>query len=117
MVRSRRGISALGCLVSILLVVAIGYFGVQAGQVYWDFVQYQDAMRQHARFAGRKTDKEIIRALRSKADSLGLPESAQNVRIHRNARHIDIEAEYYAIVELPLFVHEVYLNPKAEGGF
>lgn len=117
MVKRRRGAGAPGCLLTLLIVVAIGYFVVQAGEVYWNYVQYRDAMRQAARFAGRKTDQQIIRGLRAKADSLGLPESAQNIRIHRTMRHIDIEAEYYDHVELPLFVREVYLNPKAEGAF
>ena len=117
MVRNRRGISALGCLLSVLIVVAIGYFALQAGQVYLDYVQYQDSMRQAARFAGSKTDQQIIRSLRAKADSLGLPEGARNIRIHRMSRHIDIEAEYYVNVELPGYVREIYLNPKAEGAF
>ena len=117
MVRRRRGAGALGCLVTLLIVVAIGYFAAQAGQVYWNFVQYQDSMRQAARFAARKTNQQIIRGLRAKADSLGLPESAQNIRIYRTPRHIDIEAEYYDHIELPGFVKEVYLNPKAEGAF
>ena len=117
MVRRRQGASALGCLLTLLIIVAIGYFVTQAGQVYWNYFQYRDAMRQAARFAGRKSDQQIIRGLRAKADSLGLPESAQNVRIHRTMRHIDIEAEYYDHVELPGYVREVYLNPKAEGAF
>ncbi len=117
MVGSRRGATALGCLVTLLIIVAIGYFGVQAGQVYLRYIRYQDAMSQAARFAGRKTNPQIIRALRSKADSLGLPESAQNIRVYRNSRRIDIEVEYYENVELPGFVREVYLNPKAGVAF
>jgi len=101
----------------VLVVVAIGYFGVEAGQVYLRYLRYQDAMSQAARFAGRKTNPQIIRALRSKADSLGLPESAHNVRVHRTSRRIDIEAEYYENVELPGYVREVYLNPKAGVAF
>lgn len=117
MVALRRGISKLGCLVSILLVVAIGHFGFEAGQVYFRFLQFQDAMRQQVRFASSKTNQQIIRHLQSKADSLGLPESAHAVRIYRTNRRIDIEAEYYDNVELPGYVKEVYFNPKAQAAF
>lgn len=117
MVRSRRGISKLGCLLSILIVVFVVHFGIQVTEVYWKFFQYQDAMRQRVRFAGRKTNTQIVRELRAKADSLGLPEGAFAVRVRRVQRYISIEAEYYETLELPGFVREVYLNPHAEGTF
>ena len=44
MVTRRAGASSLGCLVSLLLVAAVGYFGVNAGEVYFRFYQFQDAM-------------------------------------------------------------------------
>lgn len=117
MVISRRGITKLGCLVTLLFVVAIGYFGFQAGQVYWRFLRFQDAMRQQVRFAASKSNQQIIRQLQSKADSLGLPETAYAIRVYRGPRRIDIEAEYYDNVELPGFVREVYFNPKAGAAF
>lgn len=117
MVRARRGVTKLGCLLGLLIVVALGYFVVQAGEVYLRFYQYQDAMRQRVRFAGRKTNQQIIRELRAKADSLGLPEGAYGVRVRRVGRYIAIEAEYYDTMEFPGFVREVYLNPHAEGAF
>ena len=117
MVTSRQGVSKLGCLLQILIVVAIGYFGYQAGEVFWKNYVYQDAMRQQVRFAGRKDNSQIIRELRAKADSLGLPEGAQAVRVRRVQRFIAIEAEYYNTLELPGFVKQVYLNPHAEGAF
>ena len=117
MVRLRRGVTKLGCLLSLLIVVAIGYFGFQVGQVYFRFLEFQDAMRQQVRFASSKTNQQIIRHLQSKADSLGLPESAQLIRVYRNNRRIEIESEYYDHIELPLYVHEVYLNPKAQATF
>ena len=58
-----------------------------------------------------------MRHLREQADSLGLPDAARNVMVQRDGRHIEIEAEYYEHIELPLTVREVYLNPHAEGIF
>ncbi|MDB4884368.1 MAG: hypothetical protein JWL95_3134, partial [Gemmatimonadetes bacterium] len=46
MVRARSGSSSLGCLFVLLLLSAAVYFGITAGEVYFRFYQYQDAMRQ-----------------------------------------------------------------------
>lgn len=117
MVTLRRGASSLGCLFTLLVIAAVGYFGVNIGEVYFRYFQYKDAMRQEVRFAAHNSDVIIVRHLRDEADSLGLPEGAGNVVVQRDGRHIEIEAEYYEHIELPLTVREVYLNPHAEGIF
>jgi hypothetical protein len=117
MVSSRRGISSLGCLLTLLILAAVGYFGVTAGEHYFRFYQYQDSMRQEVRFAAHNSDALILRHLRERADSLGLPEAAGEVSLQRDGRHIEVESEYYVHVELPLYVREVRFNPHAEGIF
>lgn len=117
MVTCRRGRSSLGCLFSLLLVAVIVYFGVNVGDAYRKFYQFQDAMRQEVRFAAHNGDVVIIRHLRAQADSLGLPEAAGEVTLQRDGRHIEIESEYYQHIELPGYVREVHFNPHAEGIF
>jgi hypothetical protein len=117
MVNRRRGISSLGCLVMLLLLAAVIYFGVGIGEHFVRFYQYQDAMRQEVRFAAHNTDALIIRHLRERADSLNLPEAAGEVTITRDGRRISVESEYYVHIELPLVVHEVRFDPHAEGTF
>jgi hypothetical protein len=117
MVRPRTGRSTLGCLIPLLVLAAIVYFGVNIGEVYFRFYQYQDAMRQEVRFAAHNTDQAIIRRLQQQADSLGLPEAAGVVTLQRDGRHIALESEYYEHIELPLMVREVHFNPHAEGIF
>ena len=117
MVNSRRGASSLGCLVMLLLLAAALYFGVGIGENYFRFYQYQDSMRQEVRFAAHNSDALILRHLRERADSLGLPEAAGEVSLQRDGRHIEIESEYYVQVELPLYVKEVRFSPHAEGIF
>lgn len=117
MVNPRRGTSSLGCLVSLLIVAAVVYFGVGIGEHYMQFYQFQDSMRQEVKFAAHNSDALILRHLRERADSLGLPEAAGEVSLQREGRHIEIESEYYVPLELPLFVKEVRLNPHAEGIF
>jgi hypothetical protein len=103
--------------VSLLFAAAVVYFGVNAGEVYFRFYQYQDAMRQEVRFAAHNSDAIILRHLRAQVDSLGLPESAGEVSLQREGRHIEIESDYYEHIELPLTVREVHFNPHASGIF
>ena len=117
MVKARAGKGTLGCLFSIFLVLAIGYFGVNIGRPFWHYYQYQDRMRQEARFAAKRSDLTIQRRLREYADSLGLPEPANKVQVRRREGTIEIWAEYYQIIELPGVAREFYFEPRAVGTF
>ena len=115
--RARPGRSSLGCLFALLLFAATAYFALNVGEVYLRAYRFEDAMKAEARFASRRTDDEIRRRLRARADSLGLPEGARTVRVRRTPSKVVIWAEYYDPVELPLFVRDLYFNPQAEGEF
>ena len=117
MVRRRSGMSSMGCLFTLLCLAAVGYFGVGVGEHFFRFYQYQDSMRQEVKFAAHNSDALILRHLRQRADSLGLPEAAGEVTLQRDGRHIEIESEYYVHFELPGMVREHRFNPHAEGIF
>ena len=117
MVRRRHGLGSLGCLVLLMLVAAVLYFGVGIGEHYFRFYQFQDDMRQEVKFAAHNSDALILRHLRERADSLELPEAAGEVNLQRDGRHIEMESEYYVHIELPLYVKEVRFSPHAEGIF
>ncbi len=117
MVRSRRGAGSMGCLFFLLLVAVVGYFGVNVGDVFWNYWQYQDRMQQEARFAAHRSDAVIRRRVALFADSLNLPDGAKNVRIRRGDHALYIWAEYYEHIELPGFVREFRFMPHATGTF
>ena len=112
---SRRGESALGCLVSLLIFVAALYYGVNIGQVYLHYYQIRDGMRTQARMAPSLTDDVINRRLMSQADSI-LPGGAPSFKITRGGHpnRITIQTEYSEEVDLPLFKHTFVLRPRAE---
>jgi hypothetical protein len=113
MVRPRRG-ATLGCLLTVLLLIAAGYFGLKVGQVYWEHAQYEDTMKQHIRFAETLTDRQIYDRIVAKADSLGLPDDAKEISLERTGRHIAVSADYVVLVELPLHVRTFHFTPRAE---
>jgi len=115
--RSRPGKVRLGCILSLILVAALGYFAYNVGSVALDYWQFQDAMDQEARFAMRTSNDVIVQHLRAKADSLELPEAARKVQIRRKGNEIFIWADYTVNIELPGFVQEVELRPHVERVF
>ncbi len=114
---ARPGKGTIGCLFSIFIVIALGYFGLNTGRHFWLNYQYEDRMKQEARFAAKRSDQTIQRRLSSYADSLGLPETAQRARVRRRAGTIEIWADYYVIIEFPGIVREVHFEPRAVGTF
>ena len=117
MVTARRGTSSLGCLVTLLFVAAVSYFGVNVAEVYWRYYQFHDDMQQEARFGQHARTDSIAYRLRASADSLGLPEAAGHVIIRRSDNRISIESEYYERVEFPAVVQEIHFHPRAEARF
>lgn len=112
--RIRRGSSKLGCLLTLLLVVAGAYFAFNLGEVFYRSYRYEDMIKQQVRFAQHYTDDQIRTRLRAGADSLGLPEDV-SVRIRRSANRISVSAEWEEHVELPLFVRTFRFTPAVSG--
>ncbi len=114
MVTNRRGTSKLGCLVSLLLLVTVIYFGVNIGEVFLRYYRFRDEMAQEARFGAKADDDDIKRRLASFADSLGLPEEATRLTIRRQRGGISISSQWTETVELPLFVRQFHFAPTVE---
>jgi len=105
----------LGCLILILIGVTIAYFGFNVGEVYLRFYRFRDAIEQETRFARQRDDETIRRRLTLIADSLGLPEAAARIKVHRSAHQIEISSEWSEHVELPMFVREFRFTPRVSG--
>lgn len=119
MVKARAGRSSLGCLFTLLIVSAAVYFGLNVGQAYWNFYQYEDAMKQELKFNSIRPDSLILAHLWVQADSLGLPEDAKDIAIDRDpqTRTIRISADYAERIELPLTVRTFLFHPHAEDTY
>ncbi len=105
----------MGCLVSLLVFVAVLYYGVNIGEVYFRYYRLLDEMRTQAQIAAALDDGTIRRRIQAAAQDIGLPDAAQTIKIVRRAspREIVIETEYSETVDLPLFNHTFHFHPKA----
>ena len=113
--RDRRGATSMGCLVSLLVVVAVLYYGVNIGELYFRYYRLLDEMQSQAQLAPSLDDGTIRRRIQAAAQDIGLPPEAQQIKIVRRAspREIVIEALYSETVDLLLFHHSFDFHPKA----
>ncbi len=114
--RSRRGTSATGCLVSLLIFAGAVFYGIHLGEPWVRYYQLLDEMRVSARLAPTLSDGVIKRRLEAKADELGLPPESKKFQITRSGkpRKILITSEYSETVTVPLLTHTFLFTPKAE---
>jgi len=113
---AQRGASRLGCLIQLIILGGIIYFGMYAGQDLLEYYRFKDAMKQEARFATLRTDAQIKEHLRSFADSVRLPEEASDINIVRDENTIRIWSEYDQPLRLPFKIEKsVHLRPSAES--
>lgn len=115
-IANRRGSSAMGCVVWLLLLGASVYFGSRLGKMYWRFYAYQQEMESQARLAPSLTDQTIRTRLYDRAEELNLPAGAERVRIQRTLRprRIIIDSEYRDSVDLPFLKRGFDFHPHAE---
>lgn len=111
----RRGASSVGCLVSLLFLVAALYYGVNIGELFFRYYRLLDEMQTQAQLAPSLDDGTIRRRIQAAAQDIGLPPAAQQITIVRRAspREIVIEAHYTESVDLPFFKHTFDFHPKA----
>lgn len=114
--RSRRGTSTSGCLVSLVLFIAMVYYGIHLGQPWLRYYQLVDEMRVSARLAPTLSDAVIRRRLEQKVDELALPADAKKFVITRsgNPRKITISTQYSETVTVPLLTHTFIYTPMTE---
>ena len=113
---SSRGASSTGCLISLLIFVAVLYYGVHIGEVYFRYFRLVDEMDTQARLAGALDDGTIRRRIQAAVQDIGIPDAAStNLLVRRLSmpRQIVIETQYGETVTLPLFNHTFQLHPKA----
>jgi len=114
--RGPRGASTTGCLVSLLILVAVLYYGVNIGEVYFRYYRLLDEMKTQAQLAAALDNGTIQRRIQTAILDIGVPEEAgAGLTITRRPtpREITIETTYRESVHLPLFNHTFQFHPKA----
>lgn len=113
----RRGASSGGCLLSLLIFVAVLYYGVNIGEVFFRYYRLLDEMQTQSRLAPGIDDGTIRRRIQTAIEEIGVPDSAggRQLLIRRTAapREIVIETRYSERVSLPFLNHSFSFHPRA----
>ncbi len=109
---NERGKGRTGCLLSLLIIVAVAYFGVPIAGSYIRYYRFRNEMQTQARFAPSINDSTIRRRLLLKIEELGLPEGARRLRIRRGSREILITTSWQEPIELPFYTMVITLQPE-----
>ncbi len=111
----RRGVGRRGCLVWIVLVAAVGYWGYPIGVAYYKYWNLRSEMKVQARLAPGVDDASIQRRILRKVEELGLPDEARRITVRRTARprEIVIRTQYEVTIVLPFYTRTLTLEPEA----
>lgn len=94
-VSSEAGVSRIGCLFGILLLVLVAYAGVQLVGTEIDYQTLKSEVEDVARAAAETPDRSIREAVQNEATRLGLPASAGRPTIRRTPpNRIQITIQY-----------------------
>ena len=111
---SQRGAGRTGCLVTLLIVVAVVYFGMPIAGTYVRYYRFKNEMQTQARFAPSIDDGTIRRRLLLTIDELGIPDTAKRLRIRRTGRprEIQISTDWPETIVLPFYSWVITLRPE-----
>jgi hypothetical protein len=115
--RHERGRSGRGCLLTLLLLAVVVYYGYGALGSYVRYWRMKDEMRSQANLGPNLDDAVIRRRLVTKAQELELPTAANRFVIRRLARprEIVITTTWQETIELPFYNWVVRYKPEARA--
>ncbi len=111
---NERGASRMGCLFFMMVVVAVGYWGVPIASSYVRFYRFKNEMQSQARFAPSIDNGTIRRRLVQKIEELGLPDEARQLQILRvtTPREIRISTSWEEVIALPFLTQTITFHPE-----
>lgn len=113
----RAGKTKYGCLVTLVVLAGVIYYGWGFGAVYLRYFQLLDEMNQAAQLGRTMDDATIEARLQAQMDSMDAPPQAHHFTIRRfeRPREIRITASYTETVDLPFTHYTLHLNPVARS--
>lgn len=110
--RARRG-AARGCLLTLLVLVALGYLALKFAPPYLQHLRFREAMRNQTLTAEVQTDEEIRRSLLATAEELGIPLDPRRLVVRRARGTITISADWTVEVVLPKIRRVLHFDAQA----
>jgi hypothetical protein len=117
--RSEHGGSKLKTLFSLAIFAAMIFVCVKVVPPYFANYQFQDAIESESRFAlsgyPKKTNDDIVMDVLKKAQELGIPAKADDVRLVINNTDVDISLDYSVPIDLVVYQFTLQFHPHADN--
>jgi hypothetical protein len=115
--RSDSGKITVKAIVSIVFLVAVVYSGIKIIPVYVDTYELDDYIRQQNPFwVTQRASADAIRGnILAKAQDLGLPVSAEQVKVETGGGRVAVNLDYTVPVDLKVYTLVLHFTPSAEN--
>jgi hypothetical protein len=113
--RSERGEGQFGCLVGLVLLLIAGLIAYKMIPVKVKSADLRDTVQDYAKSAGQFSDKAIADAILTKAHTIGLPVSENDIQINRKPNEIYVEVNYTVPVKFPGYTYYWKFQHKSEN--
>lgn len=112
---SERGEGRFGCVIGLLILVGAIFVASKVIPVKVKSAELRQVIVDEAKSAGTRSNERIRRAVMAKARDLELPLTDKDLRIHRAAGEIKVEATYTVPVDFAGYVYQWEFNHKAQN--
>lgn len=104
-------------LLSLALLAAGVFVGVQYARVYLNKYQFGDAIRQSVKYAAtsRKSPEKVRTEILEKAEELGIELSPKDVRITKRGPAFTVDIDYEMPVNLRVYEHVLSFEVSESG--
>ncbi len=108
---------SLKALLAVAIFGALVYVAYQVVPIYMSSYQFQDAVEEEARLDSysQKTEQDIRDTVLKKAQSLDIPLTADQIRVHKTSTAVTISAPYTVHVDLPVHPFDLSFTPNSEN--
>lgn len=103
---SQRGEGNIGCILWAFVFAAVAMVGWEAIPVKMASSQLEDYMVEQAKFALRYSPQQLKSRVVNKAQELGLPVTAQSVRISKTGARVRMQCDYTVRVDFTLWEYD-----------
>ncbi|HEX2836016.1 MAG TPA: hypothetical protein VHW00_23630 [Thermoanaerobaculia bacterium] len=113
--RHERGEGQFGCLVGLALLLVAALIAYKMIPVKVKAAEMRDVVYDESKSAGQHNDKQITKAIVTKAEQLGFAVKESDVRIDRTPANIRVEVNYVVPVDFPGYTYQWEFHHKAEN--
>ena len=117
--KGRSGKIKFALLLWLLVLVALGYYGITIGGVYWRQYNLEDTVSRDLSFAGQLADESIRQRIAGHIAEMNLPITARDVRFARtnSPRALRVSISYVETVNLLFTKKEFPMSVQFERPF